>query len=143
MAQLTKGVEGPDHLLPALDGLAADVHHPFDSGLGDIRDRLDDVVVDRSDRILAPIVRPAGDLRAVLAAEVAGAERDAGAREAADARRGDADRRAPGRDRGARAPRAGHAAGRLGEALGDAVAGHVVVEGERGAGDAEALADLA
>src|SRR4051794_27077461 len=92
MAQLTEGVQGPDHLLPALDGLAADVHHPVDGGLGDIRDRLDDVVVDRSDRILAPIVRPAGDLRAVLAAEVAGAERDAGAREAADARRGDADR---------------------------------------------------
>src|ERR1700742_4637281 len=91
-AQLTEGVQSPEHLLPTVDGLAADIHHPVDGGLRDIGDGFDHVVVDRVDRIRAPIVRPAGDLRAVLAAQVAGAEGDAGAGEAADARRGDADR---------------------------------------------------
>src|SRR6476659_9427248 len=142
IAQLTEGVEGPDHLLPTVDGRTPDVHHGVDGGLGGIRHGLDHMVVDGVDSVLAPIVRPAGDLGAVLAAQVAGAERDAGAGEAADDRRGDTDRSAARGDRRARAPGARHAAGGLGEALGDAVARDVVVERERGAGDAEALADL-
>src|SRR5947207_1159062 len=46
MAQLTKGVEGPDHLLPSVDGLAAHVLDGVDGGLGGIGDRLDHMVVD-------------------------------------------------------------------------------------------------
>ena len=91
----------------------------------------------------APIVGPAAELGAVLAGEVAGAEGDAGADQAADAGGGDADRGAAGGDRGAGAVRGRDAAGGLGEALGGAVLVDVVVEAERGAGDAEALADLA
>ena len=40
IGQLTKRVDGPEHLLPAVDRLAADVHHPLDGVLGGVADRL-------------------------------------------------------------------------------------------------------
>jgi hypothetical protein len=83
IAQLTKRIEGADHLLPAFDRPFTDVLDRVHRRLRGLADRLEDVLVREVPDVLGTIVAPARDLRAVLAAEVGGAELDAGADEAA------------------------------------------------------------